>query len=920
MKKLLVIFFLTVAAKASATHFRAGQITYAPMDSQCKKFKITATLYTKDSAPASDMQCDIVIYTGTTGILFGGSIPDSLVVNRSNGPTGTECPGAFMGQGIPGSDVRVNIYETEFTYPGPGSYTIYTNLRNRNQGITNIPSSQGYPMYLYTILTINPFTFCNTSAILINPPIDVACKFQCWTHNPNAYDPDGDSLAFKISQSLDAYGALIPGYSYPPVLGGGSMSVNPYTGDLTWCPGPTTAGQYNVAMKIEEWRKIGSNYYKVGEIFRDIQIDVLDNCLNNPPSIANVEDTCVVAGSSLTFNITATDPDGDSLLLSATGSPFSFAPAATFTTPTYMQASPATGTFSWTPDCNRVRNQPYIVTFNAVDTLLSSSLSVPLVDYETVLITVVAPAPTITQVVPQCNTMKICWTTETCNPATNPCIGYKIYRRVGCSSWTPSPCETGVPAYTGYVLAGETYNKDSTCFTDDNGGAGLTHGVDYSYRVCAKFLDGAQSLSSAEVCARLKRDVPIITNVDVTGTNTTSGTIDVKWVAPIADPLTALDTIAFPGPYEYRLLRGTGFTGASTQVQLFNAAFFAGGTGITSFNSFADAGLNTQDNAYNYRLEFYYTSGSTLTLLCQTQSASSVYLDCTPSDNMLTLTWQATVPWANTTYEVWKRVPPPSGPFVLVATVSSPTYIDTGLVNGATYCYVIKAIGAYSDTSLPAPLINWSEEHCCVPIDLIPSCPPSLDLAFDCELGNVTLNWTNPNTYCADDVISYNIYFAAVYGDPYILIGTTNTSTTTTLSLIGLSSIAGCYVVTAVDSFGNESNYSNQFCIDNCPLYELPNVFSPNGDGFNDFFVPFPYRYIKDIDLKIFNRWGDVVFETTDPKINWDGKHMKSKAQCSDGVYFYTCVVNEIHLSGIVPRGLKGFVHLFNNPSSSPSK
>ena len=128
-----------------------------------------------------------------------------------------------------------------------------------------------------------------------------------------------------------------------------------------------------------------------------------------------------------------------------------------------------------------------------------------------------------------------------------------------------------------------------------------------------------------------------------------------------------------------------------------------------------------------------------------------------------------------------------------------------------------------------------------------------------------------------------------------------------------LNSIAGCYAVTSVDSFGNESSFSNLVCIDNCPFYELPNVFTPNGDGKNDFFTPLhPYKYVKDIDIKIYNRWGTEVFRTTDPEILWDGKSAQSKMLCSDGVYFYVCIVHEIRLKGIIPHVLTGNVHVLS--------
>ena len=46
--------------------------------------------------------------------------------------------------------------------------------------------------------------------------------------------------------------------------------------------------------------------------------------------------------------------------------------------------------------------------------------------------------------------------------------------------------------------------------------------------------------------------------------------------------------------------------------------------------------------------------------------------------------------------------------------------------------------------------------------------------------------------------------------------------------------ISGCYAVSAFDLNGNESEKSVMICIDSCNFYEIPNVFTPNGDNIND--------------------------------------------------------------------------------------
>ncbi|HEY6163210.1 MAG TPA: gliding motility-associated C-terminal domain-containing protein, partial [Bacteroidia bacterium] len=206
--------------------------------------------------------------------------------------------------------------------------------------------------------------------------------------------------------------------------------------------------------------------------------------------------------------------------------------------------------------------------------------------------------------------------------------------------------------------------------------------------------------------------------------------------------------------------------------------------------------------------------------------------------------------------------------------------------------------------------INWSEEQCGIPADHTPPCAPVLSVVSECESGLNNLSWNDPNLSCADDVVSYSLYYSPSPNGDFQLIAQVPSANITSFIHDSLTSVAGCYEIAAVDSFGNQSAFSNKECVDNCPVYELPNVFTPNGDNTNDLFVPFPYRYVKDIDLQIFNRWGELVFATKDPAVKWDGRDVQSGKLCSDGVYYFTCKVNEIRLEGIETRTIKGFVQI----------
>jgi gliding motility-associated-like protein len=181
------------------------------------------------------------------------------------------------------------------------------------------------------------------------------------------------------------------------------------------------------------------------------------------------------------------------------------------------------------------------------------------------------------------------------------------------------------------------------------------------------------------------------------------------------------------------------------------------------------------------------------------------------------------------------------------------------------------------------------------------------------------LVWTNPNLTCADDVIRYNIYYADNIESPLDSIAFTAPATDTIFFHVmdeGFM-LAGCYAVSAVDSFENESALSMKICVDECIGFELPNVFSPNGDNVNDVFISKNLgNVIERVDMKIYNRYGQLVYETQDPAINWSGNFLSSENKVPSGVYYYICDVYEPRITGIEIRSIVGFVHVYGEGQS----
>ncbi len=76
-------------------------------------------------------------------------------------------------------------------------------------------------------------------------------------------------------------------------------------------------------------------------------------------------------------------------------------------------------------------------------------------------------------------------------------------------------------------------------------------------------------------------------------------------------------------------------------------------------------------------------------------------------------------------------------------------------------------------------------------------------------------------------------------------------------------------------------------------LYEIPNIFSPNGDGNNDVFGLFTKADLNEYNCKIFNRWGKVVFETNTPGGSWDGSFNDNPAPSEAYLYMINFRIGE---------------------------
>ena len=83
----------------------------------------------------------------------------------------------------------------------------------------------------------------------------------------------------------------------------------------------------------------------------------------------------------------------------------------------------------------------------------------------------------------------------------------------------------------------------------------------------------------------------------------------------------------------------------------------------------------------------------------------------------------------------------------------------------------------------------------------------------------------------------------------------------------------------------------------------ITNIFSPNGDGSNDLFLPISpiQKFNEPLELTVTDRWGKVVFKTSDLKSGWDGKN--NGRDCDNGTYYWVARYFDVNAESKVDKG-----------------
>lgn len=948
------LFFLVNLHAVQASHNLAGQITASYQGNN--SYEITLTTYT-DPAPQGVDRCSATIEIWSTGsvrtlIATLESIP------RANGPfvnvDPMECPDVSNPRnGVPiYNTVKRNIYITQFTFPGPGRYELRYYDVARREDVVNMADPGSTAFYVETQIFIpNPIIGKNNTPILLNDPLDEACAGELWSHNPGGFDPDGDSLVYRLRESFQYEPPQNIGpepvnqYRFPDdanAFNNGPLTMDPQTGLMTWRT-PVDFGTYNIAYIVEEYR----NGVLLGYVVRDMAI-IVTQCDNDPPVIETIQDTCVIAGETLRFEVKSFDPNPeDSLYLSLnTGGfgqngPFfdtlsnpaeiggiildpingnviwNGLPVSTENNAVNGSTTIDTirGEIVWSTACENIRTQEYQIDFFAHDndSYIANPANVRLTDNKIVRIKVIPPPPTGLQVTKTSRQINLSWDRADCDNV----LGYQIYRKVGETPFMQDTiCCQQSPLNAGYELLSFVQGRDADSFIDSLNDQTAIFEVEFCYVITAMYGEPStpnipliESCATEQVCVSISNDALLMTNDSVAVTDPASGSIFLSWSAPdTIDPF-------FPPPYEFKLYRGPHNQEANDEI----ATLSFGDT------TYFDTNIDTESQGYNYRVELIDNLGLTVQISESADEASSIFLQLNPGNQELQVSWKEFVPWFNSEYELY-RSEDGGNTFNLLTIVAGTgdtvhTYLDAGLMPDVEYCYFVRSIGSYQGVSdVKFPLINDSQIACSIAQDTFPPCFPEVVVLSDCAALTHTIQISKQADICDDDGLNIDLQFAdsrtkvfnSVLTIPYNSFGT---DTTIVFDFnfgtgdVPVSSFAGCYAVITSDTIGNTSVLSEEFCVEFCPSLELGNVFSPNGDGINDTFRPVDYRDVVLKEFRLFDRWGRLL-HTNNTSIDnlWDGRFNGQDA--SEGVYYYYIQWEELNLGGGVTRDANGWVTL----------
>lgn len=322
-----------------------------------------------------------------------------------------------------------------------------------------------------------------------------------------------------------------------------------------------------------------------------------------------------------------------------------------------------------------------------------------------------------------------------------------------------------------------------------------------------------------------------------------------------------------PGTYTFTITDSNGCTSTGTAIVGQNPAVFVTVNPDTTICSGQVANLSANGSGGTPVFNYSWSNGVFTSSQQVNPASTTTYIVTITDGTMCTATASVTV----------TVVQYPVISLTADATICEGTSIALNASGGNTYSWSpstgLNNSNIDNPVATPASTTNYivtaNNGNCSstdsVLITVVPS--PVASFTADTTQG-ATVSFTNTST----GGVSYLWYF----GD-----GTSSTAT----DPIHTFTTAGSYTVTLVvtNSLGCTDTFL--LVIENFSSLNVPNIFTPNADNYNDVFQLTEYG-LKSINVEIYNRWGLKIYEWDKLNGQWDGRTLNGD-EAPDGTYFY---------------------------------
>jgi len=864
----IALFVFAVPNQSKASHMMGADIYFTCQGNNLYQF--TLVFYRDCAGISAPSSVSMSIAAASCGL------SSSITLNQVG--AGIEvsplCPAMIAqsscnGGSLPG--VQQFVYQGSVVLPfACNDYVFSWTDCCRNAAITNVPGASGYGMYVEAHYDNTVYT-CDHAPTFTTIPVPYICSNQPFNYNQGAIDADGDSLVYTMINPMDAGAVPVPynapfNATYPLSTTTGSVVFDPLSGQLSFTP---NANQITImAIKVDEYR----NGTWIGSTMRDIQLVVI-TCNNTPPLILNggiqnqqggvnqgamAVDIC--PGQSLSFYVSVTDTNAADTIY-AYSNIAAVIPGATFNV---VGGDTVNAYFSWTPTI--ADTGYYVFTYTVMDN------ACPIYGQQVFSFTINVPAstsagPDLSICYPQTSVQlnavggnTFVWTPNTAlsndsisNPIASPTVTTTYYVTSDLSSSCHNT-DTVVVFVLPQLVLNPTANPDSICngaqthlFSNISGGSSGNYNVSWTSNVGG--FTSSQNNPFASPTSTTTYYLAVTSGQCAMNDSTTV----------VVRPVPSATFNASPSGVCINQHTNIQFTGSP-------------GSGFIYNWNFGNANVVSGSGGGPYDL-FWTSPGSKSITVVVTDP-----LGCTGTSTITVTVFPD--PVATFTASPMAGCDPFTVYFNNNSTGAS-TYVWTfgdGSANGTLQ----NPNHVYSTGNYDITLVATSNNGCSDTItntNLIHVIPtpiagftispdPTYPVRFDLTQSNFTFTNTSQN---AD---AYLWLFGD--GDTSHAFEPTHTYTDTghfTVTLIA-------YNVYCSDTF----RYSYVVVYEFDQIY-FANAFTPNGDGVNDTWHELGIEGVTTLNYRIYNRWGQLIFETNDKNTGWDGTY--NGADCEVGVYTY---------------------------------